>query len=84
MIKNQEEQAAQFQLGELCTPVMKDTEELLFIALAAKRPLNLFTSDTKQAFLNGNMGEEMIYFRPQDWWQDKVQHGYALQLMSAS
>ena len=60
---------------------MKDAEVLLFIALAAKHRLNLFKSDTKQAFLNGDMGEEKILISPPAWWSVKVPQGYALQLI---
>ena len=45
---------------------------LIFIALAAKHRRNLFKSDTKQAFLNRDMGEEKICFRLRDWWPEKV------------
>ncbi len=33
----------------------------LFIAIAAKHRLNLFKSDTKQGFLNGDICDEKIY-----------------------
>ena len=52
-------------------------------AIAAKHGLNLFKSDTKQAFLNGDIGEEKIYVRPPDWWPEHVLHGCALQLMKS-
>jgi hypothetical protein len=70
-------------IAGLYTPVMKDSEVRLFVALAAKHRLNLFKSDTKQAFMNGDMGDEKIYIRPLDWWQEKVPYGHALQLMKS-
>jgi hypothetical protein len=63
--------------------MMKDAEVLLFIALAANYQLNLFKSDTKQAFFNGDICEEKIYIRPLGWCPEKVQHDYALQLMKS-
>ncbi len=36
-------------------PVMKAAEVRLFLAISAKHRLNLFKSDTKQAFLNGDI-----------------------------
>ena len=60
---------------------MKAAEVRLFVAIAAKHWLNLFQSDTRQAFLNGAIGEEKIYVSPPDWWPVHVPHGYALQLM---
>ena len=58
MMGNQQKEGVHFQLGELYTPVMKDADVLLFIALAAKHRLKLFKSDTKQAILNGDVVEE--------------------------
>ncbi len=52
-----------YQLRELFVQVMK---VLLFVAIVAKHRLNLFTSDMKQAFLNGDMGEKKIYASPPD------------------
>ncbi len=83
VMKNQQKEGVHYQLGELYTPVMKDAEVLLFIALAAKHRLNLFKSDTKQLFLNGNISEEKIYIRLPDWWPEKMQHCYALHLMKS-
>ncbi len=80
---NQQEQRVHFQLDELYTSVMKDADVLLFVALAGMHQLNLFKSDTKQAFLNDNMCEEKIYIPPLDWSPEKVPHGYALQLMKS-
>ena len=54
-------------LGELYAQVMKTTQVRLFVAIAAKHRLNLFNSDTNQAFLNGEMSVEKIYIRPQGW-----------------
>ncbi len=69
---NQQTERVHLQLGEMHTPVTKDAEVRLFIAFAAEHRLNLFKSDTKQAFLNGDMDEEKIYIRPPDWWPEKV------------
>ncbi len=44
------------------------------MAIAAKYRCNLFKSDTKQAFLNGDISEEKIYVRPLDWWPEHVPH----------
>jgi hypothetical protein len=46
--------------------------------MAAKHSLNLFKSDTKQAFLNGDIWDEKICVSPPDWWPEHVLHGYAL------
>ncbi len=44
------------QVGELYALVIKAAKVRLFIAIAGKHRLNLFKSDTKQAFLNGDLG----------------------------
>ena len=40
-------------------------------------------SDTKQAFLNGEFGTDLLYIRPPDWWPEPVPEGYVLQLMKS-
>ncbi len=54
VIRNQQDNGVHFQTGGLYTPVMKDLEVWLFVALAARHQLNIFKSETKQAFLNGD------------------------------
>ncbi len=49
----------------------------LCIVIAAKHSLNLFKSDTKLAFLNGDIWDEKKYVRPPDWWPEHVPHEYA-------
>ena len=80
---NQQEKGVHYQLGKLYAPVMKAAEVLLFNAIAARYGLNLFKSDTKQAFLNGDIGEEEIFVRAPDWCPEHVPHGCALQLMKS-
>ena len=48
---NQQKGGLHYRLGELCAPVMKAAEVRLFVAIDAKYGLDLFKSDTKQAFL---------------------------------
>ena len=58
---SQQKEGIHYQLGELYAPVMKATEVRLFVAIAAQHGLTVFKSDTKQAFLNGDIGDEKIY-----------------------
>ncbi len=54
------------------------------MAIAAKHGFTVFKSDTKQAFLNGEIGDEKIYIRTPDWWRpERVPQGYALLLMKS-
>lgn len=62
---------------------MKAAEVRLFMAIAAQNGLKVFKSDTKQAFLNGEKGEEQIYIRAPDWWPEPVPEGHALMLMKS-
>ena len=82
---NQQKEGVHNQLGasELYALVMKAAEVLLFVGIAAKYRLNLVKSNTKQAFLNGDIGEEKIFVRAPDWWPEHVPHGCALQLMKS-
>jgi hypothetical protein len=77
---NQQKEGVHYQLGELYAPVMKAAEVLLFMALEAnlKHGLTVFKSDTKQAFLNGEIREEKIDIRAPDWWPERVPDGHTL------
>jgi hypothetical protein len=49
---NQQKDGVHYKLGELYAPVMKAAEVRLFMAITAQNGLEVFKSDTKQAFLN--------------------------------
>ena len=80
---NQQKEGVHYKLGELYAPVMKAAEVRLFMAIAAQNGLEVFKSDTKQAFLNGEKGEEKIYICAPDWWPEPVPEGHALMLMKS-
>jgi hypothetical protein len=82
---NQQKEGVHYQLGELYAPraVMKAAEVRLFMAIAAKHGITVFKSDTKQAFLNGEIGDEKIYIRAPDLWPERVPEGHALLLMKS-
>ena len=80
---NQQEKGVHYQLGELYAPVLKAAEVRLLMAIAAQYRLNLFKSNTKQTFLNRDIGDEMIFVRAPDRWPEHVPHGCALQLMKS-
>jgi hypothetical protein len=57
---------------------------MLAIALiAAQYGCKLLKTDTKQAFLNGEIGDEKIYICPSDWWPEPVPQGHTLLLMKS-
>ena len=53
------------------------------MAIAAQIGLKVFKSDTKQASLNGEKGEEKLYIRAPGWWPEPVLEGHALMLMKS-
>jgi hypothetical protein len=80
---NQQKEGIHYKAGELYAPVMKASEVRMFFAIAAKHGLRVSRSDTKQAFLNGEIGSEVLYLRPPDWWPELVPEGHALRLMKS-
>ena len=58
-----------FQESDLYAPVLKSTEARLLLALAAANGAKVVKTDTKQAYLYGEMPveDEVVYFRPPDW-----------------
>ena len=43
----------------------------------------LLKTDTRQAFLYGDMGDEKVYIRPPDWWPEPVPEGHVLMLLKS-
>ena len=80
---NQQVEGVHYQAGDLYAPVMKASEVRLMVAIAAKHGCKMLKTDTKQAFLNGEIGSEKIYIRPPDWWPEPVPQGHALLLMKS-
>ena len=80
---NQQEEGVHYNSGNLYAPVMKASEVRLMTSIAAEAGLKIYKTDTKQAFLNGDIGDEVIFIRPPDWWPEPVPKGYALQLMKS-
>ena len=80
---NQQKEGIHFNAGELYAPVIKATELRAIFALGAKHGASFMGSDTKLAFLNGEMGTEILYIRPPDWWPEPVPEGYVLQMMKS-
>jgi hypothetical protein len=57
----------------------------LLVAIAAQHGADLCGTDTKQAFLHGDMAEdEDVYDKPQDWWFNPIQEGHVFRLKKAT
>ncbi len=53
------------------------------VVIAAQYRYKMLKTDTKQAFLNEEIGDEKIYIRPPDWWPEPFSQGHALLLMKS-
>jgi hypothetical protein len=80
---NQQEEGVHCNSGNLYAPVMKASVVRLMVTIAAQNKTKLLKTDTKQAFLNGDIGDEKMYIRPPDWWPEPVPKGHALLLMKS-
>jgi len=75
---DQQEPYKHYDPDALYTPTLKATEVKFLIALAAKLGKPLYNTDTKQAFLYGDMGDERILVYPRDWWPQTLEEGQVL------
>ncbi len=64
--------------SDVCCPVLKAPETRLLAAIAAEYGCPLLKTDTKQAFLYGDMGEDKVYIRKPDWWPEPIPEGHVL------
>ncbi len=52
----------------------------MLVAIAAQNGADLSGTDTKQAFLYGDMSEdEDVYAQQQEWWFDPIHAGYCFE-----
>jgi hypothetical protein len=65
-------------------PVLKAPEARLISAIAAQHGCDLYSTDTKQAFLYGDMLEdEEVDVKPPGWWFYPVPEGHVFKLKKA-
>ena len=62
-------------------PVLMSTEARRLLALAAANGAKVVKTYTKQAYLYGEMGDDVVYIRPPDWWPEPVPEGQVLLLL---
>ena len=43
----------------------------------------IYKTDTKQAYLYGDMGDDVVYLRPPDWWPEPILEGHVLLLVKS-
>ena len=56
---NQQQEGVHYDSGNLYAPVMKASEVRLMVAIAAQNQTKLLKTDTKQAFLKGDIIDEV-------------------------
>ncbi len=53
------------------------------LALAVANGANVIKTDTKQVYLYGDMGDDVVYIRPSDWWPEQVLEGHVFHLLKS-
>ena len=82
---DQQNPGVSFKESDLYAPVLKPeaTEARLLLALAAAEGAKVVKTDTKQACLYGDMGDDVVYVRPRDWWPEPIQEGQVFLLLKS-
>ncbi len=62
--------------SDLHSSVLKATEARLLLALAAAEGAKVIKTDTKRAYLYWDMGDDVVYIRPPDWWPEPIPEGH--------
>jgi hypothetical protein len=70
-----------FKSSDLCEPTLKVPEARLLAAIAAEYGCPCLKTDTRQAFLYGEMGEDVVQDEkvcicPPDWWLEPIPDGH--------
>jgi hypothetical protein len=79
---DQQIEGESFKSSDLYALTLKAPEARLFATITAENSCLLLKTDTLQAFLYGEMGEdEKVYIRPHDWWPEQVPKGHVLLLL---
>jgi hypothetical protein len=61
-----------FKETDLYAPVLKEAKALLLLALAAANGDKVIKTNTKQSYLYGDMGDDVVYIRPPGWWAELI------------
>ena len=73
-----------YDVQDRYAPVLKATEVRLLVAIGAQHGAEIYSTDTKQAFLYGDMtDDEDVYIQPPDWWFDPIPEGHVFRLKKA-
>ncbi len=69
--------------SDLYSSALKAPEAGLLAAIAAEYGCQLLKTDTKQAFLYGDMGDGKVYIWQPDWWPEPIPEGHVLFLLKS-
>jgi hypothetical protein len=72
-----------FKETDLNGSVLNATAARLLLALAAANGDKVLKTDTKQAYLYFDMGDDVVYIRPPDWWPEPIPEGHVLLLLKS-
>ncbi len=53
------------------------------MAFVAAEGAKVMKTDTKQAYLYGDIGVDVVYFRPPDWWPEQIPEEHKFLLLRA-
>ncbi len=73
-----------FQESDLYEPVLKAAEARLLLPLAAANGAKVVKTNTKQAYLYSDMGDDVVYIRPPDCWPEPVPEGLVFLLLKST
>ena len=76
---DQQEEGLQFNQLDIYLPVLKSAEVSLVVTIAAHHGAKMYTTDTTQAYVSGDVEEDLFVLAP-DWWLELVPEGHCLQL----
>ena len=80
---DQQVNGVNFKETDLYAPTLKAAEGRLLMAIAAANGHKIYKTDTKQAFLYGDMGDDVVYLQPPDWWPEPIPEGHVLLLVKS-
>jgi hypothetical protein len=81
--RDQQIPGVSFRESDLYSPVLKATDTRLLLALAGAEGAKVIKTDTKQAYLYGDMGVDVVYIRPPDWWPEPILEGHVFLLLKS-
>ena len=80
---DQQVHGVNYRETDMYAPTLKASEGRLLMAITASNGHKIYKTDTKQAYLYGDMGDDVVYLRPPDWWPEPIPEGHVLLLVKS-